>query len=96
MKFRTLKRRKAGLVRQVPLPGEVLDDLERCFGLRDRRRAPPHAHKRLWPWNRTTAWRHVKQVMAAADISGTHATPKGLRHGFDVSALQSNVPPHLV
>jgi integrase/recombinase XerD len=34
--------------------------------------------------------------MAAAAISGTHATPKGLRHGFGVSAFQSNVPPHLV
>jgi integrase/recombinase XerD len=78
------------------LPGEVLDDLERCFRLRARRRAPAHAHKRLWPWSRTTAWRHVKQVMAAAAISGTHATPKGLRHGFGVSAFQSNVPPHLV
>jgi site-specific recombinase XerD len=22
--------------------------------------------------------------------------PKGLRHGFDVNAFQSNVPPHLV
>jgi integrase/recombinase XerD len=34
--------------------------------------------------------------MAAANISGTSAMPKGLRHGFGVNAFQSNVPPHLV
>ena len=34
--------------------------------------------------------------MAAAGITGTPATPKGLRHGFGVNAFQSNVPPHLV
>jgi integrase/recombinase XerD len=34
--------------------------------------------------------------MAAANVSGTPATPKGLRHGFGVNAFQSDVPPHLV
>ena len=34
--------------------------------------------------------------MAAAGITGTQAMPKGLRHGFGVSAFQTNVPPHLV
>ncbi len=29
-------------------------------------------------------------------IAGTPAMPKGLRHGFAVNALQSDVPPHLV
>jgi integrase len=31
-----------------------------------------------------------------ASVSGTPATPKGLRHGFGVNAFQSNVPSHLV
>ena len=30
----TLKRRKRGIVRQVPLPHDVLSDLDRYFGLR--------------------------------------------------------------
>jgi integrase/recombinase XerD len=94
--FRTLKRRKAGVIRQVPLPGNLLDDLERSLDLRTSQRDGARAHKRIWPWCRTTAWRHVKQVMAAADIIGVRASPKGLRHGFGVNAFQCNVPPHLV
>jgi integrase/recombinase XerD len=34
--------------------------------------------------------------MAAANIVGPHATPRGLRHGFGVKTFQSDVPPHLV
>lgn len=94
--LRTLKRRTKGVTRQVLLPSDVLDDLERSVDLRARQRDPARVHKRLWPWSRTTAWRHVKQVMAAANIIGAHATPKGLRHGFGVSAFQVKVPPHLV
>jgi integrase len=92
----TLKRRKRGIVRQVPLPRDVLDELNRVFRLRRRQRDPDLAGTRLWNWSRTTAWRRVKEVMAAARIHGTNAMPKGLRHGFGVKAFQSNVPPHLV
>ncbi len=92
----TLKRRKRGVVRQVPLPGEVLRDLNRVFKLRFAQRDRCLAHRRIWTWDRTTAWRHVKAVMAAADVIGTPAMPKGLRHGFGVKAFQVNVPPHLV
>jgi integrase len=92
----TLKRRKRGIVRQVPLPGDVLDDLDRTFQLCRRQRDPELAAQRLWRWSRTTAWRRIKEVMAAGDISGTPAMPKGLRHGFGVNAFQASVPPHLV
>lgn len=92
----TLKRRKPGIVRQVPLPDELLCALDRTFDLRRQQVDPDLATGRLWGWSRTTAWRRVKEVMAAAGISGTAAMPKGLRHGFGVNAFQSNVPPHLV
>jgi len=92
----TLKRRRRGVVRQVPLPDELLDGLDREFGVRDAQRDPDLANERIWTWSRTTAWRRVKEIMAAAGISGTPAMPKGLRHGFGVNAFQSNVPPHLV
>jgi integrase len=92
----TLKRRKRGIVRQVPLPPTVLRELDHVFKLRIAQRDPPLATLRLWRWSRTTAWRYVKAVMAAAGITGTPAMPKGLRHGFGVNAFQSNVPPHLV
>jgi integrase len=34
--------------------------------------------------------------MAAAGVQGYHATPKGLRHGFGVAAVQASIPLHLV
>jgi integrase len=92
----TLKRRKPGIVRQVPLPRGVLDELNHVFKIRRSQHDPDSAYRRIWRWSRTTAWRRVKEVMAAAGISGTPAMPKGLRHGFGVNAFQSLVPPHLV
>lgn len=92
----TLKRRKRGVVRQVPLPRYVLSDLDRYFGLRRLQRDAKLAVKRIWCWSRTTAWRRVKEVMAEAGISGTPAMPKGLWHGFGVNAFETSVPPHLV
>lgn len=94
--IRTLKRRKRDIVRQVPLPPDVLSALDHEFDLRDAQCDPNRANERLWKWSRTTAWRRVKEIMATAGISGMHAMPKGLRHGFGVNAFQSNVPPHLV
>jgi integrase/recombinase XerD len=92
----TLKRRKRGIVRQVPLPADLLNELDCLFKLGNAQRDPELAHVRIWRFSRTTAWRHVKAVMASAGITGTPAMPKGLRHGFGVRAFQSNVPPHLV
>lgn len=92
----TLKRRRRGLVRQVPLPRKVLGELNAAFHLRRRQRHPESAGGRIWRWSRTTAWRRVKEVMAEAHITGSSAMPKSLRHGFGVNAFQSLVPPHLV
>jgi len=92
----TLKRRKRGVVRQVPLPDELLGALNRVFQLRRRQADAELAVTRLWSWSRATAWRRVKQTMTAAGISGAPAMPKGLRHAFGVRAFQANVPPHLV
>lgn len=92
----TLKRRKRGIVRQVPLPLDLLSALDREFHLRAAQLDANLANERIWTWSRTTAWRRVKRIMAAAGIAGTPAMPKGLRHAFGVNAFQSNVPPHLV
>ncbi len=94
--FETLKRRRRGIIRQVPLPAELICQLDVAFELRARQRDPRCAAVRLWPWSRTTAWRHVKRQMAAAAVSQPAAMPKGLRHAFGVAAFQSAVPPHLV
>ena len=92
----TLKRRTPGIVRQVPLPRSLLTELNHVFHLRRCQRDPDSAHRRIWRWSRTTAWRRVKEVMAAAHVSGTNAMPKGLRHGFGVNATLSRVPQSLL
>jgi site-specific recombinase XerD len=74
----------------------LTSDLDSEFSLRDAQRDPEFSKERIWRWSRTTAWRLVKAVMAAAGIAGASAMPKGLRHSFGVNAFQSNVPPHLV
>jgi len=91
----TLKRRRPCVVRQVPLPPQVIDQLTRVFDLSARERDSRLASLRLWQWSRSTGWRHVKEVMRRAGISGGAAMPKGLRHAFGVAAFQT-VPPHIV
>jgi integrase/recombinase XerD len=93
--FITLKRRKASVVRQVPIPAVLIDELTKIFNLQERDLDPRLCSSRLWQWSRSTAWRYVKQVMRRAAVSGAAATPKGLRHTFGVAAFQA-VPPHIV
>jgi integrase len=92
----TLKRRTRRCVRQVPMPRQLLQELDCAFDLRAAQRDPVRAGRRLWSWSRTTAWRRIKAMMVRADIHGPFATPKGLRHAFGVAAFQNKVPPHLV
>jgi integrase/recombinase XerD len=94
--IRTLKRRKKGVVRQVPMPPGLLDELDNVFELRAAQCDSERANERIWRVSRTTAWRYVKAVMASAGITGTPAMPQGLRHGFGVNAFQANIPPHFV
>ena len=95
--FETLKKRKRGVYRTVPVPPDVVTMLDFVHnirwaqGHRDRGRS-----LRLWSWSPVTAWRHVKAVMRAAGIRGVQASPKGLRHGFGVAAVQAGIPLNLV
>lgn len=90
--FRSLKKRsRLVVVREVPVPAELLDDLlvlaAGCRSLDDR----------LWHWGRIRAWQLVKSVMLAAGIrSGPHATCKGLRHAFGLHAVRCGVPLNFV
>ena len=87
--FRSLKKRRPGVFRAVPVSQGLLTKLAATHDLEDR-------HTRLWPWHRMTGHRRIKEVMAAAGISGPHATAKGLRHGFGVVALERGVPLNLL
>jgi len=94
--FETLKRRAKGIYRAVPVPPEFFELLEATHHFRCMPQDDPKWTERLWPWSRPTAWKHVKDVMSAAGISGSAATPKGLRHAFGVGAVQNRIALSLV
>lgn len=91
----TLKRRRA-VVREVPIPPQLMTALERQFHLRAKQRDPESSCERLWPWCRVTAWRLIAKAMQQAGISGRQACPRGLRHAFGVGGLQAGVPLNLL
>jgi integrase len=85
----SLKKRRRGVFRAIPIPQELLLELDHVHAISECRRDPGRS---IWTWCRTTAWNHVKVCMEDAGISGRQAMPKGLRHGFAVGVLQSGVP----
>ena len=95
--FESLKKRKRGVYRAVPVPPVVLEMLAMVHGLRDRKRgSTARSPAPLWEFGRTTAWKKVLAVMAEAGVKGPQATPKGLRHGFGVAAIQAGIPLNLL
>jgi integrase/recombinase XerD len=92
----SLKKRRRGIYRALPVPAELLDELEHVHDIRERQADPNRSTAPIWNWCRTTAWQHVKSCMEEAGISGRQAMPKGLRHGFGVGVLQSGVPINLL
>lgn len=95
--FESLKKRRSGIYRAVPVPPALLETLDMVHGIRElqgkrgKERGIP-----LWPWSRMTGWRVVHAVMQAAELGGPHASPKGLRHGFGVAAVCAGIPLNLV
>jgi len=91
----TLKRRRHSM-REVPVPPELITDLDAAFGIGPASPGKVRPEERLWPWHRATGWRVVKHAMTLAGLTGTAASPRGLRHAFGVGTLQSGVPLNLV
>lgn len=83
--FETLKRRKHGHFRAVPIP----DSLAALLRKVQTNLAPA---TRLWKFSRPTGYRLIRDYMAQADIRGGMACPKGLRHGFAVACLAQKIP----
>ncbi len=95
--LRCLKKRDQHVIREVPVPGVLIEALDEVHQIHDLQLNQHGAGAvRLWPWGRTWGWICVKQVMEEARISGLQASPKGLRHGFGVHAVQSGIPLSLV
>lgn len=78
----SLKKRRRGIYREIPLPGFLLKDVEGYLQTMQR-----HTGTSLWSFSLRTASRQVKNVMTAADINGVRSCAKGLRHGFAVHAV---------
>ncbi len=93
--FKTLKRRRHS-VREIPIPKGLMTMLNEHFGLAEHQLDKALAHAPLWCWHRVTAWRIIKSVMKSARIVGMQSSPRGLRHGFGVGALQARIPINLV
>ena len=91
----SLKKRRKGVFRSVPIPAELIDLLVELHGI-DRKSRLKNTPKPLWGFCRMTAYRRIRKVMEHAELHGLHAVPKGLRHGFGVTAVQSQVPLNLV
>lgn len=84
--IRSLKKRSASHIRELPIPPE----LTACLATLSER------NRRFWPMGRATAWRRIKEVMGEAGITGPQASPKGLRHAFAVHAVLQHVPPGIL
>ncbi|WP_067223955.1 tyrosine-type recombinase/integrase [Stappia indica] len=89
---RTLKRRGCLVIREIPVPPDLIRDLVCVHGIDSNR-----PDRKLWALSRSRAWTLIKDMMREADVhGGVHATPKGLRHGFGLHAIRSGVPISMV
>lgn len=83
--IQTLKRRKKGVYRQLPLPEFLLDELKAYIV--NRNKHLEYRKDRLWYFSTRTASRYIKSVMNEAGIIGVKSSALGLRHGFAVQAV---------
>jgi site-specific recombinase XerD len=90
--IRSLKKRDRHVMREVPIPPKLVDELV-------ARNAASDAL--FWSQGgqvlpRITAYRWIKTLMCEAGIEGAQACPKGLRHGYGVNATLSGVQLHML
>lgn len=96
--FESLKKREKGIYRAVPVPPKLLDMLDLVHSVRETQEGSKRKNKvKLWSYSRTTAWRHIKDVLEAAGVEqATKMSPKAFRHGFGVAAVSAGIPLNLV
>lgn len=92
----TLKKRKKGVFRAIPVPDEFFVRLEAVHGISALQADPAKRTTRLWPSSRTAAWGRVKRIMRTAGIAPARAMPKALRHAFGVGGTTAGVPLNLI
>lgn len=80
----TLKRRKKGMFREIPLPLFLLNVLETYI---EELYGKFSNNEPLFLFSLRTASRHIKRIMTEAKIFGVKSSSRGLRHGFAVHAV---------
>lgn len=78
--IRCLKRRNPHVYRRVPVDEELLGLLNNVHGIFTAQERGECF--KLWSYHRSTAYRKIARLMERANIRGTRATPRGLRHSF--------------
>ena len=58
--FESLKKRRRGVFRAVPVPPELLDTLDMVHGIREAQRRG-QVQAPLWPWSRMTGFRRGRR-----------------------------------
>ena len=92
----SLKKRRKGIFRRIPLPDNFLDELQMVHNIKKHQKNPKAKRDRLWTWTRNTGYRKIMEIMKLANIEGVHACPKGLRHSFAIHCLEKNIPLNMV
>ncbi len=95
--LRSAKKRgkwKGRKFRLIPLPETFTQRLDDVHNIKHAQQTPDRgASLRLWDMGRTTAWKRIKTVCEAAELSGIKACGRGLRHGFGTGGALSKVEP---
>ena len=91
LRIATLKRRRAHW-RAVPVPEDLVHELELVHRVRRAQASARGRSARLWDITRQGAHRQVSALMRSAGVEGPQACPRGLRHSFGVAAVQAGVP----
>ena len=92
----TLKQRREGVYRQIPLPDDYLTGLDNSFDLRTMQKRSKPRNSYIWGWSRRQGYNVIKRIMEIAEIEGVQASPKGLRHGFAIACLDKGLPLNMV
>jgi integrase len=93
----SLKKRRKGVFRTVPVPTELLNRIDEVHQVRARQSGGVEIDKRIWPFCRTSGWYYVKAVLRIASVTGPCAMPKGLRHALAVrGAADAGIPLNII
>ncbi len=79
--------------RSMPLPHKYIERLDQIHSIQELQcNRDSNTHKILWSFARTKGWRLIKRVMNEAQLYGTKACARGLRHSLGIHAVTNHVP----